>query len=551
MKKINNYIYKLRNVMLGIMIFSLLPACEDYLDEKVYNFYSEDYYSSTTRLDMGLQGVYEVFSDLKTYGQYWMVYDADTDITHINGSGIGHVARDLGHYNVYTEHPWLQDSWGLYYKGIDRANFLLAKQGDVVVNDTPEDKARFARLVAEARCLRALAYFDLVRLFGDVPFKTKYSEATDNFNIPRTDRDEIYDFICKEFEEAIPSLPWHDENGTYTGRISKGAAHGLLARIYLFRGGYSLHQDGTMKRASNYTDYYRKAIENADKVITSGKHGLNDSYERVFRNMCEYKLEPVENMYEIQFYNPTGDNAHSSTMGTYNGPPINEKSSYGRANSFIKTHCFFYDTYQTGDLRREVAVANFQIDASDVIKPYNRKQGMNWSPGKWRRNWHAGDPKNVNNTDVNVVLLRYSDVLLMKAEAENEINGVSAALEYINQVKRRAYGKPYLTPDATVDYTTADFADKDALFEEIVAERARELCFEGHRRLDLIRWNRLKKALDDTKTIIDAAIAATLLNNFTFTAANRFTPNKHELYPIPEYEMRETGYIWKQNPGYN
>lgn len=546
-------IYNIATWLGVFLVLGTLSSCEDQLKEKVYSFYSDqDYFLSTNRLNMAVLGAYEVFSELGTYGQYWMVYDTDTDISHVSGAGIGHVARDLGHYNAFAEHTWLEESWRLYYLGIDRANMILEHQNDVIMEKSHGDSVKFNRLIAETKCLRAMAYFDLVLLFGDVPLKIESSKPGDNFNLTRTDREIVYDRIIRDFREAIPDLPWHDEVTSYDGRLTKGAAIGLLARVYLFRGGYSLRQNGTMQRPANYRDYYQEALNLTEQIISSGRHGLNNSYERVFRNMCEYILEPVENIYEVQFFNPIGEPKHSSVMGTYNGPTIDIASSFGRANSFIKTHQFFAQTFdQVNDTRYPVAIATFSINASNQIVQIAVKNSQNWAPGKWRRNWHSGRPKENNNTDVNVVLLRYADILLMRAEVENELNGVGAALEYINQVKRRAYGRlPYTNP-SSVDYQLSDFTDSNDFFRELRAERARELCFEGMRRMDLIRWNLLGTALRETKDKFEAAITAGTQSNYNFAAStNRFESGKHELYPIPSRERRETGNSLTQNPGY-
>lgn len=546
----------IRYIIAGMLLpmAAFFSSCEDQLQEKAFNFYDGDeYFKNTERLNMAVLGAYEVFSENGNYGQSWIVYDTDTDISHVQGAGTGHVARDLGHYNAYTTHPWLETSWRLYYTGIDRANMILEHQNDVELKNTEEDALYLKRLIAETKALRAMAYFDLTLLFGDVPLKVTYSRAGDNFNLERTDKELVYDQIIADFEGAIPDLPWWDEVSTYEGRLSKGAVLGLLARVYLFRGGYSLGQDGAMHRPSNYREYYQKALELTEQIISSGKHSLNPSYERVFRNMCEYILEPKENMYEVQFFNLTGEVKHSSVMGTYNGPPIDINSVYGRANAFIRTHHFFAETFdQVNDTRYPTAIATFQINASNAIVQINKNQSYNWAPGKWRRNWHTGNVKDNNNTDVNYILLRYADVLLMRAEAENELNGVAPALEYINQVRRRAYGQPqpYTNP-SPIDYQASDFATPADFFTELKAERARELCFEGLRRFDLIRWNALGQALTDTKANFDAAIADGSLRSYNFVAAVNFQTGKHELYPIPERERRETGNSLTQNPGYS
>lgn len=560
--KTNRIVNIIKASALALLTGVVSTSCLDQLTEETYGRYSADtYFDNTTKLEMAVNGVYETFSSITTYGQYWQIYgDCDTDLAHVKGAGTGHVARDLGHYNAYAEHSWLQASWELYYRGIDRANTILDQKENVVINGEG-DQLLFNRLIAQAKTMRAMCYLDLVRLWGDVPLKLNPSKDGDDFKLPRTDRDEVYAQIITDLKEAIPDLLWSDDSDQRGERISKGAAMGLLARAYLFLGGYSLYQDESIRRPSNYQEYYREAQTVLNELITSGKHGLIDAdgtyasgYEKNFRNMCELRYDPFENLCEISFYTPTGQNGGASNMGTYNGPEINVNSIYGRANSFIKTHKFFYESFEENDLRRDVAVATFSINANSKIVAIAEKNSQNWSPGKWRRNWQTGAIKDNNNTDVNFPLLRYADVLLMSAEVENELNdGPNAlAIERINQVRRRAFGKPYLTADATVDLSTADFGGKDAFFDYIVAERGRELCFEGNRRLDLIRWNLLEDAVATTYQNFLSYYNGQegLGSNYSYAAGARFVSGKHELYPIPAREVRETLNSVNQNPGY-
>ena len=547
----NNYFRRL--LFLAMASVGLFSSCSDKLTENPYSSYdSDNFFTSPTHLNFAVMGVYEVQSDQATYGQNMMVYDCDDDISFIQGAALGHVARDLGHYNIYPSHVWLESTWGLLYTGIDRANNILAKYQQVPMANL-QDTINVKRYVAETKALRASCYFDLVRLWGDVPLKTNYSTATDNFQLARTDRELVYDQIVKDMTEAIPDLPWYNSAGTYDGRLTKGAVMGLLARAYMYRAGYSLHQNGQMSRPDNYLEYFKQAKNWTDSIIQSGKHSLNPSYERIFRNQCEYVLEPKECLYEVQFYNLTGQIKHSSTMGTYNSPPCDINSIYGRANSFIKTMGIFADKFETGDLRRRVAIGDSSITSTSNNKPIAvaRKGSFNWSPGKWRRWWVKGKPKDNNNTDVNVPVLRYADILLMNAEARNELgNGPDAvAIEDINQVRRRAFGKASTTADATVDKKLTDF-NYSTFTDYIRLERARELCFEYLRRSDLIRWNILGSTITATATAIQADIAAGKSSNWTWLAGQYFTPNKHELYPIPSREIRETGGALIQNPGY-
>lgn len=544
----------LKKILGAIALPSMLLFSGCSLDEKTYDFYgADDYFSNTNRLKMAVNGVYSTFSSLDTYGQYWMIYDLDTDISHVQAESLGHTARDLGHYNISSTHAWLQESWTKYYVGVDRANLILERRNSVPLKPVDTDTILFNNLVAQTKALRAMCYFDLVRLFGDVPLVTKSVTVGDNYFLAKTARDSIYDnLIIPGLTEAIKDLPWVQDGE----QISKSAAMGLLARVHLFRGGYSLYGSGSkgeMKRSDDYKEHYQKAKVLLDQVIAENKHGLLDSYEKVFKNMCELVYDRKENMLEIPFFTQAGEKLGSSVMGSYNGPSINIDSKYGRANSFVKTHSLFYDWFDADskDLRRDVSIATYQINAQDEFKQIAKMQSYNWAPGKWRRNWQTGQIKDNNNTDVNVVLLRYSDVLLMRAEVENELNNgpTPLAIEAINQVHRRAFGKPYLAADAS-DFSISDFNGKEDFFNYLFKERARELAFEGHRRMDLVRWNLLDQAIKTTDAGFKKAQANGEMRKYTFKAGELFKHGVHELYPIPDYDIRESGGLLIQNPGY-
>src|SRR5690606_20931551 len=136
------------------------------------------------------------------------------------------------------------------------------------------------------------------------------------------------------------------------------------------------------------------------EIMESGEHSLNSSYEQVFRNYCSFKLEPKESMFEIAFFNATGDPGNSGIIGTWNSPVTSAESPYGRANSFYKALPTFYNSYEAGDNRKDIAVATFEIDDNGDIKPIPKNRDHLWAPGKWRRNWQNTSPKNPNNTDI-------------------------------------------------------------------------------------------------------------------------------------------------------
>ncbi len=533
----------------GLLLFTLvsLISCKKWLEEKPYSLYAaETYFTNVSEAKKSVLGAYEPLSNSYTYGFYSsLVFDIDSDLGQMDGTGFSNDNRTLAHYNFTPGHAYLANFWTTIYNGINRANLVIQKvpQMDLFQNGSDADKTELKRILGEAKFLRGLYYFDLVRFFGDVPFKLEPTQATDNMSIGKTDREVIYDQIIKDMLEAAQDIPWVSKI-TLDERISKGAVKGILARVYLGRGGYSLRQDGTMKRPANYKDYYAAALQQTKEIMESGEHSLNPSYETIFRNYCQLKLEPKESMFEVAFFNATGGNDNSGYIGTWNSPVCNPASSYGRANSFYKTLPIFQKSYAAADLRRDVAVATFQIDASNQIVQYTGSNDRLWAPGKWRRNWQNTSPKDLNNTDINWVLLRYADVLLMRAEAENEVNSGpnAAAYEAVNMVRRRGYGLSVTATSAVADIAAG--LSKEQFLTMLQKERAFELCFEGFRKFDLTRWNIIGKTLRETEAALKA-----YRNNFPYIAGTYFRDNKHELYPIPTREIELDPKI-TQNPNY-
>ncbi|MFT4094611.1 MAG: RagB/SusD family nutrient uptake outer membrane protein [Niabella sp.] len=526
------------NYLVMFSLLLLMLSCKKKLEESPYSSYSVDtYFTSVDRATQAVLGVYESMSDQTTYGFYVsLVFDIDSDIGLMEGTGLSNDNRTLAHYNVTPSHNYILSAWTTLYDGINRANLVIAKvpEMDLYQNGSDSVKQELNRILGEARFLRGLYYFDLVRFFGDVPLKLKYTEASDDLSLYRTDRDEVYDQIIEDMKFAETVIPWNS-NKTSDERVSKGAVMGILARVYLGKAGYSLRQNGNMERPSNYKDYYDSVIVETSKIMASGEHSLNTSYEQVFRNYCSLVLEPQESMFEVAFYNATGGSEHSGYIGTWNSPVCDASSSYGRANSFYKTTPLFYNSFAANDLRRDVSVATFQILANDSISQYTGSNVSKWAPGKWRRNWQGTSPKDANNTDINWVLLRYSDVLLMRAEAENEYYGAPTQVAYdaINAVRARA----------GLDDLVSGLS-QEQFFDSLKVERGHELAFEGFRKFDLIRWNILGTSLRAAQTALIA-----YRSSYPYIAGTYFVDGKHELYPIPQNE-RDLDPNLTQNPGY-
>ncbi|RYE05626.1 MAG: RagB/SusD family nutrient uptake outer membrane protein, partial [Sphingobacteriales bacterium] len=316
------------------------------------------------------------------------------------------------------------------------------------------EKTELNRMLGEAKFLRGFYYSELVRFWGDVPFKTKSSQTGDNLRLGLTDRYVIYTQVIKDMEEAAELLPTTLPTNE---RINKWAAKGMLARVALFAGGFSLRADGAMKRPDNYKEYYLLAQKHINDVIGSNLYKLNTDYTQVFKNQCQHKFEPTENLFEVAFYNPAGNRGNASFIGIWNGVQTTN-GVYGSVAARCVATKTFYNSFQTGDIRRDFSIATYSINAAGVRVPLTGNQDQNWTAAKWSREYQVNTTTTERGyTHINYVALRYSDVLLMRAEVENELNTGPNQLAYdaINAVRRRGFGKDLYNNRVAVTLATA------------------------------------------------------------------------------------------------
>ncbi|MCD2425074.1 RagB/SusD family nutrient uptake outer membrane protein [Niabella pedocola] len=605
-----------------------LSSCKKALEVKAYSYFTSDnFFSNADEAYMATLGVYGAVSNFSGYGWYVpMVLDNDNDISQISGNSVDSW-RVIPHYQGIPETDIYYSTWSVLYQGIDRANVVIEKipQMALFTSGTDDQKAQLNRMLGEAKFLRGFYYSELVRLWGDVPFKTASSKAGDNLKGTLTDRYVIYTQAIKDMQEAADVLP---AAAPTDERINKWGAKAMLARVCLFAGGYALANDGTMKRPANYKDYYKMAQTQINEIMTANPYKLNPSYPQVFINQCKHNLEPTESIFQIALYtvaDPAGDQPNSSRFGFWNAPQT-AKGIYGSTNLRQATVRPFYESFQSGDVRKDFAVARFTV-AADGSRTYptTSTADQNWAPGKWSREYQTNSITEQTSTDINCVVMRYSDLLLMRAEVENELNEGpnDLALDAINQVRRRAYGldmpgnavtltitdggtgytaNPTLqitggggnyaaavvatrtgnkitaltlsnpgygyTSAPTVTVTggngtgaviTASLVPKPTtaqvyipgglakqqFLDTLVSERAKELCFEGMRRSDLIRWNLLGAKIADTYARTQA-----IRTTYPYPAYTNFKTGKHELFPYPQNERDVNSSITRQNPGW-
>lgn len=554
---------KYKMIALSALIAVGFTSCE--LDEKPTSYYEKDaYFQTYNHAKMAVVGIYDCLAIDKHYGQFEMAMPASDDTYYINGTGTDNTRRDIAHYTVKTTNTWIADLWKYKYMGIDRANYAIE---NIKKMEGYEESTELQELVAEARFLRAFLAFDLVKYWGDVPFKTEYTFSYNDINNGRVSREEIYDYIIDDLNFAKNNL--QQASAELSPEVpSQGAAHALLMRVYLQRAGYSLQQNGNLTRPdeAKRKEYFEAVITEWTTFQSKGYHGFYDgdnSFKELFIGYSAGVLNSKESLWEIAF-NPTGSGYkdNSGTWATYNGPLVEApdagapKEVMGRANAFFRVMPAWKDFFEANDKRRDVMICDYQYkwdaDKKAHKKTVNKKL-QDWYPGKWRREWMPLGFIDPNNTGVNYCPLRYADVVLMAAEAYNETGNTPKAWELLNDVRGRAgatktnslqeyknvqkklYDLPF--------FNGGDNADnfRTALYWE----RGFELAFEGQRKYDLLRWGILGDALKLFQTKMDKSL------NGKYVAGDNFVKGKHELFPIPLGELQANPALNNQNnPGY-
>ncbi len=389
----------------------------------------ENYYKTETDLDNSLTAIYDRLGDLQLYGQGLFSNLAFSDDLFFYNFRTGIQVNDIN--------PATNTVYGLWercYMGIERANMLLEN----IDNATAVAQDKRDVIKGQAIFLRAYYYFLLVEHFGGVPLKLKSTKSPSEELLPRSTIAEVYAKVVTDMKLAIGSLKPISSYG-FNGRISKTAAQGILARIYLTMAGAPL-KDVTK---------YAEAKTLLEEVINSNEHDLSPSYSQIFINHSQDKYDIKECLWEAEFAgNRTSSFTEEGTLGSYLGIPSSD-NEIGFGSNLIRTTKKLYDVYDDLDARRDWSIASFKYVTTTangvtttVKENYTAAQIYNRSPGKWRREYELLKPKNTSYTPTNFPILRYSDILLMYAEVDNELNGPQAkAIEFVNKVRRRGWGK--------------------------------------------------------------------------------------------------------------
>ncbi|MBD9093313.1 MAG: RagB/SusD family nutrient uptake outer membrane protein [Bacteroides oleiciplenus] len=554
-------------IISALLVVGITTSCEDLLTEKPNSSYDKDnFFDSEAKAEMAIMGIYNSISDYRHYGWYEMAGHASDDTYYTARTNSDNTIHDMAHYRVNSTNEWVEWLWLLKYQGIDRANMTI----DGIQNMAGyEESTSLKALEGEARFLRAFLAFDLVKYWGDVPFKTKYSSSYDEAFGAKVSRETIYDHIIEDLNFAKNNTGWATSSST-PERVTQGAARAMLMRVYLQRAGYSLQQDGQMTLPDDATrkKYFEAVLTEWEAFQQSHYHNLYDGgYEALFKGFSEGILNSKESLFEISFFHSQG-NRNGGAWGIYNGPlvaeptgldPSESSSHMGRANGFFITVPEWRAFFEENDARRDVSICTYRFVWKNKEHVPEERGAGSWYPGKWRREWMTPETqnKNMNYGDVNFCVLRYADVMLMAAEAYNETDNTPMAWELLNAVRLRANATPYTDANyetlmaarkKTHNLTFIDDSTPQGKFRTALYwERGFELSFEGQRKFDLIRWG----VLGDALKLFGEASAVNKKENKPYPAYQNFIKGKNELLPIPLKELQSNPKLeGKNNNGY-
>ncbi|MBQ8866523.1 MAG: RagB/SusD family nutrient uptake outer membrane protein [Bacteroidaceae bacterium] len=492
---------KLKNIFWAGLSALALGSCDDYLDVEAPSAYTEEWvFSQKSEIDRALNGVYAQAIVNNLYGNHYQrtfIYNSDVDmqINATNASSDNSYAR----FDCTDRGGEIAAFWKAAYNLIEYTNRFVRSAEASEFYEVRD--AEVMQQIGEAKCLRAMVYHDLVVMFGDIPFVFHPAAEKGSDFIPAVlDRQVIQDSIIKDLQGIAPYMS--SSKSVTVERCSKEFAHALIARIALTAGGYSLHpvkndekSYGEMKRPDNYLDYYKLAMDNADSVITAGTHKLTQAYQDVFVNPCNYIVVNGDDViFELPFAKmSTGNTGYiqGPTYSSYEGETV---GPWGGASGNGRLNAFYRFLFRGKDLRREFVngmwyYSYFQAADGSMMDSVYIRNDYTVHNNKWSKLWtsesNALGSETTGATGINFPYMRYADVLLMYAEAANEVEDgpTEKAIECLATVHNRAFA------ESDSLFIAEAQVSKEAFQKAVLDERKWEFAGENSRWRDLVRTN--------------------------------------------------------------
>lgn len=444
-------------IAIALLGFSF-SSCSDFLEQNPQTDLSEnDFYKTADDILSAVNGAYSSLQENDIYGNWYVFGEIPSDNTRNQLSGSVTTQNEFDQFYIDTQNSMIANFWKAAYKTINRTNTVLGRIDGIEINAELANRYKL-----ECKFIRALMYFNLVRVYGDVPLVLKEIGISESYDILREPKENVYNQIISDLKEAqgLPvSYPTAED-----GRATQGAAKALLAEVYM-----TLHK-------------YAEAETILAEIINSGRYSLLentpgslniDGYKDVFSPINHNSKEGI---FEIQFLKggyEEGSNYTNNFAPENSGTNVVAVGGTGGNNI---PEMDIYNAYEEGDLRRDFSMS---------LGYYDNRKNNEWVESRYVCKF-MDVPYQNNDASNNYPVIRYADVILMYAEALNQNGKTAEACKYLNMTRRRGFG--YQTTETSpVDLQTTDKAQFALMVEQ---ERRVELAFENHRWFDLIRTGR-------------------------------------------------------------
>jgi len=525
-----------------------LNSCQDYLNTQPYSFNTVDkLYTSAQGAELGMTGCYNALNAETVQGGAWAGTFVATTPIMLNGGTDEVVLREglldpnwapFGNGTFTTQNPKLKDEWFVLFAGINRTNYLLEKIGGV---DMDED--RKTEMIGEAHFLRGFYYFYLAVEFGALPV---YTTSNHDPDMQRESIEKVYDLIISDLTTAYETL---GDRASKQGRADKWSAAGYLTKIYTYLASCKMNNVGEdlnfpLNSFSwvNQDEMYQKAKTISEDIIANSGFKLTEHYDYLFRETTE-QAKAEESLFSLMgSKNVSAGNLNLTLFWQIPVGAPNAGGGYG----WLRPVGELFFKYDSTDIRRthNITQALFIENPTEIIEgvtyyipiPCTDPLQIDLCVGKYR--YRAASEKTISNawSDGNISLIRFADILLLNAEARYFLGDETGARERLREVRSRI-----AIDEQQLDILTAKYYNSDFL-TELLDSRTRELCFEGWRRIDLVRFGLMDETI--------AGLSSDMGTWNTIVPELQENWKHHKMwFPIPQSDIELSPL--EQNPGYN
>lgn len=502
-----------RNILIFTLILSL-ASCSDFLEpDSLSTFDSKYVFSNVDDARKGVNAAYVQFGTDGFRSRLSNNMAGNTDIERQSGWTSSSDRYQIWNLNALSTNGDLRQFWNAAYTSIRDANIAIEgiESSGALESPDAQTKRLMYNMLGEVYTLRAYWYSMLIYFFGDVPNVRLAPKAGVDFYLPRENRNVILTQLIDDLKAIEDKMLWADQCQYGTEQVNREYTLGMIARLALQRGGYYLKPDMTMAREGDYKTYYQIAKDYTSKLITLKDRPLPTDYRQVFLNQNKFVTTVnSEILFEVPFALGNGDVGWNIGITVQGGATASH--AYGSGDNYMAVPISYYCSFDTTDIRRDVTCALYRVNTKFQEE---FSAATNIAQGKWSR-YFLNAPQGQNSakgTGINWPMMRYADVLLMYAEAENELNGPTAeAKSAFKRVRQRAFSSSVWAEKVDA-YTDSRSGSKEEFFNAIVDERGWEFGGEMIRKYELIRWGIYSKKMQEIvniqKQMVDDALAGT------------------------------------------